>query len=75
MILAGYNPLDYFVDEIFLKNMFKLNKSKSGYINVHGVYKEYLKENGDHTDPIIFQGQVIEGLNNPDFTYSIVKNS
>jgi len=51
--------LNNFVDEIFLVNIFSLYKPKSGYIDVQGVFKELLKDNGDDTDPIIFQGQLV----------------
>ncbi len=70
-----YNPLSYFVDEIFLIDIFTLHKPKTGYIDAQGVYKELLKDNGDGADPIIFQGKLLQAVNNPEFTYSIVENS
>jgi hypothetical protein len=51
--------LNNFVDEIFLVNIFSLYKPKSGYIDVQGVYKKLFKDNGDDTDPIVFQGQLV----------------
>jgi hypothetical protein len=51
--------LNYFVDEIFLVNIFTLHKPKTGYIDVQGVYKKLFKDNGDDTDPIMFQGQLV----------------
>jgi hypothetical protein len=51
--------LNNFVDEIFLVNIFSLHKPKSGYIDVQGVYKKLFKDNGDDTDPIVFQGQLV----------------
>ena len=50
-------------------------KPKTGFIDVQGVYKELLKDNGDGADPIIFQGKLFQAVNNPEFTYSIVENS
>ena len=73
--MTQYNPLNYFVDEIFLVNIFTFHKPKTGYIDVQGVYKKLFKDNGDDTDPIMFQGQLVQALNNTDFTYSTVQNS
>jgi hypothetical protein len=35
-----------------------MHKPKTGFIDVQGVYKELLKDNGDGADPIIFQGKL-----------------
>lgn len=54
--MTQYNTLSYFADDTFLTNIFTLYKPKTGYIDTQGVYKEFLKDNGDDTDPIKFQG-------------------
>jgi hypothetical protein len=51
--------LSYLVDETFLTDIFTIYKPLTGYIDVQGVYKELIKDNGDDADPIIFQRQLI----------------